>query len=211
MRRTMIAAVLGLGFLAPTLAAAAGPARVFVRHAVNDYAAWRPVYDGFGAAHDKKVVLAQAVYRSADDPNDVTVTHDFASLEKAQAFMAAPELKATMEKSGVKGEPSIWITMGKPDHVPAKGVVRVFIQHEVADVVTWRKAYDGFDVTRRKLGVIAQSVYMVADKPTNVIVTHDFKTLAAAKAFAGSDELKNVMAKAGVVGQPQVWFTQLAR
>jgi len=45
------------------------------------------------------------VYRSADNTNDVTVTHDFHSVEKAQAFAASPELKAAMEKAGVKGAP----------------------------------------------------------------------------------------------------------
>jgi hypothetical protein len=39
------------------------------------------------------------VYQSADDPNDVTVIHDFHRAEKAKAFAALPELKAAMEKS----------------------------------------------------------------------------------------------------------------
>jgi hypothetical protein len=85
--------------------------------------------------------------------------------------------------------------------------VRVFVQHEVNDYAAWRKAYNEFDKTRRKLGVTAQSVYQTADNPNNVIVTHDFKTLDKAKAFAASPELKAAMEKAGVKGAPQVWFT----
>jgi quinol monooxygenase YgiN len=54
-------------------------------------------------------VVAQAVYQSTDDPNDVTVIHDFHSLEKAKAFAASPELKAAMEKAGVKAA-QIWYT-----------------------------------------------------------------------------------------------------
>jgi hypothetical protein len=54
--------------------------------------------------------VAQAVYQSVDNPNDVTVTHDFHSLEQAKAFAASPELKSAMEKSGVKGAPQIWYT-----------------------------------------------------------------------------------------------------
>jgi len=49
-------------------------------------------------------------YQSVDNPNDVTVTHDFHSLEQAKAFAASPELKSAMEKSGVKGAPQIWYT-----------------------------------------------------------------------------------------------------
>ena len=34
-------------------------------------------------------VTDKAVYRAADDANDITVTHDFATLESARAFTAA--------------------------------------------------------------------------------------------------------------------------
>jgi hypothetical protein len=72
--------------------------RVHVRHDVTDYAAWRKAYNGF----DAKRRVAQAVYRSIDDGNDVTVTHDFTSAEKAKAFASSLDLKAVMEQAGVK-------------------------------------------------------------------------------------------------------------
>ena len=88
--------------------------------------------------------------------------------------------------------------------------VRVFVRHEVSDYATWRKGYDGFDATRRKMGVTAQAVYQAIDNPNDVTVTHDFKTLERAKAFAASAELKNAMQNAGVKGTPQIWFTTKA-
>ena len=63
-----------------------------------------------GRAGKKLGVIYSAVYRSVDNANDVTVIHDFHSLEKAKVFAASPELKAAMEKAGVKGTPQIWIT-----------------------------------------------------------------------------------------------------
>jgi quinol monooxygenase YgiN len=62
----------------------------------------------------KQGVIYKAVYQSTDDPNDVTVIHDFHSLDKARAFAASAELKAAMEKSGVKGAPQIWYTTKSP-------------------------------------------------------------------------------------------------
>jgi hypothetical protein len=53
-------------------------------------------------------VTGQAVYRSIDDANDVTVTHDFTNA--AKAFASSPDLKAAMENAGVKGTPQIWLT-----------------------------------------------------------------------------------------------------
>jgi len=55
-------------------------------------------------------VLGHAAYQSADDPNDVTVWHDFETLEATKAFMASPKLKEAMEAAGVAGEPDVWFT-----------------------------------------------------------------------------------------------------
>ena len=83
--------------------------RWFVRHRVRDYAAWREVYDGFAEVQRAGGVRAQAVYRSADDPNDVMVTHDFDDLETARAFLASPDLKDAMRRAGVEGEPTLFL------------------------------------------------------------------------------------------------------
>ena len=84
---------------------------------------------------------------------------------------------------------------------------RLFVQHKVTDYAAWRKVYDAFDSTRKKLGVTGQSVYRVADEPNNVVVIHDFSSLEKARAFAASPELKEAMEKSGVVGAPTIWFT----
>ncbi len=81
---------------------------MFVRHQVQDYAAWRKVYDDFRPTRTRLGVTAAAVYRAADNPNDITVTHEFASIEAAQAFAASSELHGAMANAGVAGEPSIW-------------------------------------------------------------------------------------------------------
>ena len=83
---------------------------MFARHTVADYKAWRRAYDGFAPLQKAKGVTAQAVYQAADNPNDVTVTHDFATLEAAQSFVGSEELKRAMQSAGVVGAPTIWFT-----------------------------------------------------------------------------------------------------
>jgi hypothetical protein len=104
----IVIVLLGLG--AVVQPAEAAGVRMFVRHEVTDYAAWRKGYDAFDTARRKLGVTGQAVYQSVDNPNDVTVTHDFKTADKAKAFASSAELKAAMEKAGVKGTPQIWIT-----------------------------------------------------------------------------------------------------
>jgi hypothetical protein len=76
---------------------------MFVRHAVADYKTWRKAYDDFASFQNVNGVKAEAVYQAADNPNDITVTHDFATLEVAQAFAKRDELKKAMQSGGVVG------------------------------------------------------------------------------------------------------------
>ena len=83
---------------------------LFVRHTVANYKAWRKVYDDFAPVQKAKGVTAQAVYQAADNPNDITVTHDFATDEAAHTFVNSEELKSAMQNAGVVGAPTIWFT-----------------------------------------------------------------------------------------------------
>lgn len=84
--------------------------RMFVRHRVADYGAWKGIYDGFDQDRQALGVDAHAVYRSIKDPNDVTVWHDFATQEAAESFMSSAQLREAMETSGVQGTPEVWVT-----------------------------------------------------------------------------------------------------
>jgi len=84
--------------------------RMFVKHKLNDYAAWRKGYDAFEPNRAKLGVRGHAVYRDVDDANDVTAWHDFDNVEAAKAFASSNELKAAMMGAGVVGAPTIWFT-----------------------------------------------------------------------------------------------------
>ena len=210
MRSFILISALVLGLAATATPADARGVRLFVRHDVTDYAAWRKGYDSFDATRRKLGVTAQAVYQGADSPNDVTATHDFKTLEQAKAFMASAELKAAMQNAGVKGAPQIWIGAATAGGTGKASDVRMFVRHEVADYAAWRKAYDGLGSSRRKQGVTGQAVYQGAENPNDVTVTHDFRSLEKAKAFAASAGLKTAMEHAGVKGAPQIWFASHA-
>ena len=83
--------------------------RMFVRHSVTDYNTWRKVYDVFDDERRTMGVVGAAVFRGADDGNDVTAWHDFATLDEAKAFAVWPRLKEAMGEAGVAGEPQIWL------------------------------------------------------------------------------------------------------
>jgi len=68
-------------------------ARMFIRHKVNDYTKWRKVYDDFEATRTEMGEIGDSVFQLAGDPNDVTVIHDFDSVDKAKALLESSELR----------------------------------------------------------------------------------------------------------------------
>jgi hypothetical protein len=106
----MFAGAMVLGMLGGHSQAFAADVRMFIRHDVADYSVWRKGYDAYAPTQKKMGVIFEAVYQAVENPNDVTVIHDFHSLEKAKAFAASSDLKETMGKLGVKGPPQIWYT-----------------------------------------------------------------------------------------------------
>jgi len=89
-------------------------------------------------------------------------------------------------------------------------MIRMFVRHPVADFSTWKRAYDDFDQERTGMGVKGDAVFQAAENPNDITAWHDFESLESARAFVGSERLKEVMAAAGVAGEPTIWFTTSA-
>ena len=84
--------------------------RMFVRHPVADFAKWKQAYDDFDDERKGMGVAGDAVFASADDPNDVSVWHDFETLQSARQFAGSARLRKVMSAAGVTGEPTVWFT-----------------------------------------------------------------------------------------------------
>lgn len=86
-------------------------ATMFVRHSVNDYAAWRAVYEEVEPLRQQYGCFGAEVHVDPTDKNDVYVIHRFPSVEQAQGFGGSAELKEAMGRAGVSGQPRIEIAV----------------------------------------------------------------------------------------------------
>ena len=84
-------------------------ATLAVRHTVNDYAAWRSVYEELESLRLQHGCTDKRVLTAPGDANDVFITHDFPTVEQAEAFAHDPALREGMERAGVAGPPRIEI------------------------------------------------------------------------------------------------------
>jgi hypothetical protein len=82
-----------------------------VKHRVDDYAAWRTVYEEVQPLRDRHGVSAADVLHDPGNPNEVTVLHWFPSVRNAEAFAADPGLKDAMTRAGVSAPPRIEIVV----------------------------------------------------------------------------------------------------
>jgi hypothetical protein len=144
--------------------------RIFVRHNVADYKVWRKAYDDFDGERKALGVTAHAVFQSVDDPNDVTVWHDFSTPQSAKDFASSARLKEVMGKAGVKGAPQIWFV----SQANWFGVPRTLQAQECREraLECARKAQESTDPAARSMfAELAQQWFrlaeMLEDRPPN--------------------------------------------
>ncbi len=81
---------------------------MLVRHKVADFEAWQRVFDSHAEAQQKAGLRIARVLRNLDDPSEVFLFFEVTNLEGARAFVAAPEVPAAQEASGVLDEPDVF-------------------------------------------------------------------------------------------------------
>lgn len=87
-------------------------AQLFVRHSVEDFDKWYKIFSSEVSRRyqDAGGISGTEVYRSVDDPNDVTIIQTFESTEAAKSYFSMSGLGDRMKAAGVIGRPTVWIT-----------------------------------------------------------------------------------------------------
>jgi len=83
-------------------------ANVLMKHRVEDYSAWKRVFDEFIDTRRAGGERSWRIWQTDDDANNLVLLFSWDSIENARAFMASPELKATMENAGVTEPPDVY-------------------------------------------------------------------------------------------------------
>jgi quinol monooxygenase YgiN len=92
--------------------------QVLVRHNVEDYNTWRPVYDSHEAFRKETGSLGARVLRDANDPTNVVVITEWPDMNAAQAFATSASLHEVMGRAGIVGKPDVYF-LDQVDTQPA--------------------------------------------------------------------------------------------
>jgi len=82
----------------------------------------------------------------------------------------------------------------------------VMISHKVANYAKWKRVVNAFADFRKASGEKCFYACRDSKKPNEVMVWCEWDTTARMKKFMNSDELRQAMGKAGVVGKPAISF-----
>ena len=81
---------------------------IIVRHKVEDFGKWKPLYDEHASARKEAGCQSEQVCQNWEDPNDVAVSFDWDNTENFKKFSESENLKEAMQKAGVEGKPDFY-------------------------------------------------------------------------------------------------------
>ena len=82
----------------------------------------------------------------------------------------------------------------------------MIVRHSVHDYGAWRPVYDAHEAARTAAGLSNGRVFRSAEDPNDILLLFDMADRLKAEAFGRSDDLREAMRRAGVVGRPEIRF-----
>ncbi|MBI5643862.1 MAG: cyclase [Deltaproteobacteria bacterium] len=86
----------------------------------------------------------------------------------------------------------------------------LLIDHQVADFDKWKPVYDEHENARRKAGLKELFLLRGRDNPKQVLILFEASDLAKTQEFINSQDLRERMQKAGVIGKPNFQILEKA-
>lgn len=89
-------------------------------------------------------------------------------------------------------------------------MVHILVHHKVEDYNKWKTAFDDHSTFRSQNGSKGGRVFRSANNSNEVFILLEWDNLENAKKFTQSENLKDVMMNAGVIGMPEISFLEEA-
>jgi hypothetical protein len=80
------------------------------------------------------------------------------------------------------------------------------VHFKVKDFNAWRASYNGHEKDRTTAGITNSRVFRSPDDQNDVVILADVVDVSKARAWLGSNDMKTVLEKSGVIGSPSIRF-----
>ena len=185
---------------------------MIVTHKVADFAKWQMSYDSHDSMRLASGMHSYVIGRGVQDANMVLVAVKADDIAKAKAFAKDPGLKQAMQKSGVKGAPSISLVIAEwQDTANIGAVPRSMTTFTVKDWDAWLKSFQEGKQDRLDNGIAVRVIGHDADDNKKVSLVTALIDTAKAHAYWKSDALKKRREAGGVIGEPKRFVFQVVK
>lgn len=84
----------------------------------------------------------------------------------------------------------------------------ILVHHKVTEYAKWKTVFDEHANMRKGGGSKGGWLFQGADDANEIVIVFEWESLDKARAFVGSDDLREAMEKAGVAGPPTIVFME---
>jgi hypothetical protein len=81
---------------------------LLIRHKVEDYAKWKPVFDDHGSTREAAGSKGGYVFRNANDGNEIVILLEIDDIDRCRQLVESEDLKEAMQRSGVADAPDVY-------------------------------------------------------------------------------------------------------
>ena len=85
-------------------------------------------------------------------------------------------------------------------------MAQLFIRHKVKDYPKWKSMFDEHAAKRKAAGCKGGRLFRREKDPKEVVILFEWEDLGKAHQFAESEDLRQTMERAGVLGKPELYF-----
>lgn len=85
-------------------------------------------------------------------------------------------------------------------------MIQVLVHHQVADYNNWRSVFDAALDFRHNGGECSCRIFRKAGNPNDLTLLFEWENIDRAMHYMTSDELREKMRQAGVVGVPEIQY-----
>jgi len=85
-------------------------------------------------------------------------------------------------------------------------MAKLIVNHKVEDFKNWKSIFDSKHALRKQFGCTAEQVFQSYSSPNEVLIVTHWGSENQAHNYGQSNELKEAMKNAGVIGNPDISF-----
>ena len=84
----------------------------------------------------------------------------------------------------------------------------MLVRHKVRDLAKWRPLFDEHASVRKEFGFTGAQIFKNADDLNELVILFEVQDLERARQFSQSDNLREVMERAGVSDRPDIFLLE---